>query len=63
MVSVDGALKHMPPYLVGELQLRGWRRIDNPKRTYYPEYDQTLPSYKPEEKKGTEIDALPIEIL
>ena len=57
LIAPDGGLRHIKPYLVGDLLLQGWRRVDNPKRNYYPEYDQKNPSYnaKIEEVRDDDI--------
>lgn len=63
MISIDGGLRHMPEYLVPELQKKGWKIIVNPKRNYYPELDQTSPYYKKEEKDSNDSNMLEVEIL
>lgn len=52
MISIDGGLRHVKPYLAPELQRLGWRRVDNPKRNYYHEYDRANPSYSNEQIDG-----------
>ena len=54
LIAPDGGLRHSKPYLVPELQRLGWRRVDNPKRNYYHEYDRANPSYKNEQVDGIE---------
>ncbi len=49
LIKTDGSLWHGSSYLVPELEKQGWRKVVNPKRNYYPEFDQTHPSYKEQE--------------
>ena len=46
LVGRDGGLRHLPSYLVSELEKQGFRQVLNPKRSYFPEFDQTHPSFK-----------------
>ncbi|MCK9371079.1 hypothetical protein M0R04_14300 [Candidatus Dojkabacteria bacterium] len=48
IIGNDGGLRHMKHYLIPELIKIGWRRVDNPKRNYYPELDRTSASYRNE---------------
>lgn len=48
VIGIDGGLRHMKHYLIPELIKLGYRRVDNPKRNYYPEYDRTSTSYRNE---------------
>jgi hypothetical protein len=63
VISVDGGLRHIKHYLIPDLIKQGWRRVDNPKRSYYPEYDKTSSSYKNEEFETLDSDILPVTIL
>ena len=63
LISTDGSLKHIPAYLVDEMQKKGWRIVHNPKRTYYPEYDTTSPHYKKEQEVSEDSDMLQVTIL
>jgi len=63
LVGIDGGLRLIPGYLVPELQKKGWHIVHNPKRTYFPEYDQTSPHYKKEQNKSEESNILEIKIL
>lgn len=61
LIATDGGLRYMPAYLVADLLKKGWRRVDNPKRNYYAEFDQTSPFYRaddapPKERKLLHID-------
>ena len=47
-IGLDGGLRHMKPYLIPDLLKQGWVRVDNPKRSYYPERDTTNPNYQNE---------------
>ncbi|MCL5071050.1 MAG: hypothetical protein M1308_09160 [Actinobacteria bacterium] len=58
LIGKDGGLRHIPPYLAPKLMAQGFRRVDNPKRTYYPEYDLTNPHYKKEIIDEEETDIL-----
>lgn len=43
-IGIDGSLRHT---VVNALLLeKGWKVVNNPKRVWYPEFDQTHPSYK-----------------
>ena len=48
IIGTDGGLRHVKHYLVPELLRLGWRRVDNPKRNYYAEFDKSSPRYKNE---------------
>jgi len=64
MIGVDGGLRIIPGYLSDGLKQQGWKIINNPKRTYYPEYDRTSPHYKDrEEKLNVDSEFLTIEVL
>lgn len=62
MVATDGGLRHIDPLYVDELRAKGWKVVMNPKRTYFPEHDQTSPHYK-KESEIENIDTLPIIVL
>jgi hypothetical protein len=59
MIGLDGSLRHTKPFMMPELQKLGWRKVDNPKRNYYPEYDSTNPSYQ-NETLVEDSDSLPL---
>ena len=63
VISIDGGLRHTKHYLIPELIKQGWRRVDNPKRNYYPELDQTNPQYKNEEFEEVSGDILKVTKL
>lgn len=63
LIGSDGGLRHMKHYLIPDLLKQGWRRVDNPKRNYYPEYDKTSLSYKNEEFETLDSDILPVTKL
>lgn len=64
MVGTDGGLRTIPSYLVDELTKKGWKLVINPKRNYYPEYDQTSPFYKRNVNTTPDIaDILLVEVL
>lgn len=63
LIGVDGGLRQVPAYMVNDMQKRGWRFVVNPKRQYYPEYDQTSPNYKKEEDSSMEIEELEVDVL
>jgi hypothetical protein len=46
MIKIDGQVGEFPAYMAAELGKRGYLVVVNPKRNYYIEHDQTLPSYK-----------------
>ena len=58
VIGLDGGLRHMKPYMLPELQKLGWRKVDNPKRNFYPEYDSTNPNYS-NESVLEDSDSLP----
>lgn len=61
VIGADGGLRHMKSYLIPDLIKQGWRRVDNPKRSYYPEFDHTNPHYQNEEFETIENpDVLPV---
>lgn len=62
LISIDGSLKLIPNYLVNDLQKKGWSVVINPKRTYYPEHDQTSPHYK-KTVSIESFDTLPVELV
>lgn len=63
LIAVDGGLRTVPAYMVNDLLKQGWRKVDFPKRTYYPEFDKTSPHYKPQEDSTKEIETLQVEVL
>lgn len=63
LIALDGGLRHMKPYLIPDLLKQGWVRVDNPKRSYYPERDKTNPSYQNEEFTAQDSDVLPVTKL
>ena len=48
LIGLDGGLRHVDSMLVPQLEKQGFRQVVNPKRTYFPEYDKTHPSYRDE---------------
>lgn len=40
MISTRGSLKYVNEGDVPTMQARGWKIVSNPKRSYYPEFDQ-----------------------
>lgn len=63
MVGIDGGLRRIPAYLSNDLQKKGWRIVLNPKRNYYPEYDQTSPHYHPTNDPEKEITTLYVDVI
>ena len=63
MIGVDGGLRHIQSYLVEDLTKKGWRVIVNPKRTYYPEYDQLSPHYIQKKEISNTRKSLNIEAI
>lgn len=63
LYATDGGLRHMPSYLVPDLQKQGWKVVVNPKRNYAPEYDQTSPYYKKEGKEEETLTILPLKLV
>lgn len=63
MVGVDGGLRRIPTYLANDLQKKGWRIVLNPKRNYFPEYDQTSPHYRPDDDPDKELTTLHVDVL
>jgi hypothetical protein len=49
MLGVDGGVKYVPAYMREELLKKGWKVISNPKMEYYPEWDQSLQGYRPDD--------------
>ena len=62
IIGLDGGLRYMPAYMLNDLQKQGWRLVTNPKRSYYPELDQTSPHYKPEGQVEESSDTLYVEV-
>jgi hypothetical protein len=63
MISIDGGLRQIPQYMTNDLQKKGWRIVTNPKRTYYAEYDQTSPYYRPGDNAEDDNFALHVDVL
>lgn len=63
MIKTDGGLWTGPERMIRELEKLGWLYVVNPKRNYYIEKDQTLPTYKKEQNSDEEIDELQVEVL
>lgn len=63
MIGLDGGLRHIPAYMVNELQKQGWRIVQNPKRQYYPEFDRTNPNFKEQDEQEIEIGKLKVDVL
>lgn len=62
LIGLDGGLRKIPAYMVNDLQKQGWRMVTNPKRNYYPEYDQTSPHYKPDNQIEPDSDTLYVDV-
>jgi hypothetical protein len=62
MIGTDGGLRIIPSYLANDMKERGWKIVNNPKRTYFPELDKTSPHYKPEETTE-DMDMLPLDLI
>ena len=62
IIGLDGTLRHLPAKLIPDLQKLGWRLVTAPKRTYYPELDQTNPNYKNPVEPEEEMDTLHVEV-
>ena len=66
MIGSDGGLRHISQsYLIPELEKQGFRQVVNPKRTYYPEFDVTHPSYQEQQLVdiNEDTDILVVEVL
>ena len=63
IIGLDGTLRHLPAKLIPDLQKLGWRLVTAPKRTYYPELDQTNPNWKDEGTQEVESDVLKVDVL
>ncbi len=63
LLGPDGGLRHIESSTVAlELEKQGFRKVLNPKREYYPEFDKTHPSYKEQETINlSDNDVLEVE--
>ena len=64
-IGNDGGLKHLPAYMIQEMEKKGWHQVVFPKRAYYYEFDETHPSFKEREQIGLEdtTELLEVEVL
>lgn len=64
MIGTDGGLRHIAPLYSEDLKAKGWKIVVNPKRTYWPEYDQTSKFYRKDDTPLTVTsDVLEVEVL